>query len=85
MFQDRIPIAHFYHGSDLDLVGNTDPQQTHRLSVADISDKRDPGEAPHTTGLLVKEVADAWDLPRAMTRKIHGVRLYAPSLRFIDL
>jgi len=47
--------------------------------------KRDPGDAPHTTGLLVKEAADAWDVPRAITRKIRGVRLYAPSLRSIDL
>jgi len=47
--------------------------------------KADPGDAPHTTGLLVKEVADAWDLPRAITRKIRGVRLYAPSLRTLDL
>src|SRR5580693_9127525 len=34
--------------SDLDLVGNTDPQQTHQLSVADIGDERDPGEAQQT-------------------------------------
>lgn len=47
--------------------------------------KRDPGDAPHTTGLLVKEAADAWDVPRSITRKIRGVRLYAPSLRWIDL
>ena len=43
------------------------------------------GDAPHTTGLLVKEAADEWDVPRAITRTIHGVRLYAPSLRSIDL
>lgn len=47
--------------------------------------KPDPGASPHTTGLLVKEVADAWEIPRRLTRKIHGVRLYAPSLRSIDL
>lgn len=47
--------------------------------------KRDPGHGIHTTGLLVKEVADEWDVPRSMTRKIRGVRLYAPSLRWIDL
>ena len=43
------------------------------------------GHMPHTTGLLVKEVADAWDIPRGITRKIHGVRLYSPALRSIDL
>src|SRR5262245_17547265 len=47
--------------------------------------KADPGAAPHTTGLLVKEAADEWDVPRAITRKIHGIRLYAPSLAWIDL
>lgn len=43
------------------------------------------GAFPHTTGILVKEAADEWDVPRAITRKIRGVRLYSPSLRSIDL
>lgn len=43
------------------------------------------GARPHTTGLLVKELADELDVPRRLTRKIHGVRLYAPNLRSIDL
>jgi flavin-dependent dehydrogenase len=43
------------------------------------------GHSPNTTGLLVKEVADLWDVPRRYTRKIHGVRLYGPSLRWVDL
>ena len=43
------------------------------------------GSSPHTTGILVKEAADAWDVPRAITRTIRGVRLYAPSLRSVDL
>jgi digeranylgeranylglycerophospholipid reductase len=47
--------------------------------------KRAPGDAVHTTGLLVKEVTDAEDLPLEATRKIRGVRLYGPSLRWIDL
>jgi flavin-dependent dehydrogenase len=38
-----------------------------------------------TTGILVKEVADAWDFPRRLFRKIHGVRLYAPNRRSLDL
>lgn len=50
-----------------------------------IERKPDPGAAPHTTGILVKEVADAWDIPRTLTRKIRGVRLYSPALRSIDL
>lgn len=47
--------------------------------------KREPGEAVHTTGLLVKEIADEEELPLEATRKIRGVRLYGPSLRWIDL
>ncbi len=44
-----------------------------------------PGVGVRTTGILVKEAADAWDVPRRLTRKIHGVRLYSPSLRSLDL
>ncbi|MBI1374851.1 MAG: FAD-dependent oxidoreductase [Phycisphaera sp.] len=47
--------------------------------------KPDPGARPHTTGILVKEVADGWDAPRQFTRKVRGVRLYAPSLKSVDL
>ena len=47
--------------------------------------KSDVGDMPHTTGILVKEVADEWDVPEHLTRKIHGVRLYAPSLRSVDI
>jgi len=47
--------------------------------------KPDPGASPHTTGLLVKEAADEWDVPRTITRKIRGIRLYSPSLSWIDL
>jgi flavin-dependent dehydrogenase len=47
--------------------------------------KSDPGASPRTTGILVKELADEWDVPRSLTRKVHGIRLYSPSLRSIDL
>ena len=47
--------------------------------------KRDPGQAVRTTGLLVKEAADEEDPPLEITRRIHGVRLYGPSLRWVDL
>jgi digeranylgeranylglycerophospholipid reductase len=47
--------------------------------------KSDPSEAVRTTGLLVKEAADEEDAALEATRRIHGVRLYGPSLRFIDL
>lgn len=43
------------------------------------------GARPHTTGLVVKEAAEAWEVPPRLTRKIRGVRLYTPSLRPLDL
>jgi flavin-dependent dehydrogenase len=47
--------------------------------------KRDPGDSVRTTGLLVKEAAEEEDFPTELVRRIHGVRLYGPSLRWIDL
>jgi flavin-dependent dehydrogenase len=47
--------------------------------------KRAPGERVHTTGLVVKEAAERWEIPSALTRRVHGIRLYAPSLRSLDL
>jgi len=55
------------------------------ISTVVLERKADPGDAPHTTGVLVKEVADEWDVPEEFTRKIHVVRLYAPSKTFVDL
>jgi flavin-dependent dehydrogenase len=47
--------------------------------------KRAPGERVHTTGLVVKEAAERWEIPAALTRRVHGIRLYSPSLRTLDL
>ena len=58
---------------------------TRGISTAVLERKEEPGEAPHTTGILVREVADEWDVPEELTRKIHGVRLYSPSKAFLDL
>jgi flavin-dependent dehydrogenase len=44
-----------------------------------------PGFRLHTTGLLVKEVAERWELPPRLVRRIRGVRLYGPSLQAVDL
>jgi flavin-dependent dehydrogenase len=55
------------------------------LRVRVLERKRAIGAAVHTTGLLVKEAAQDWEVPAWLTRKIHGVRLYSPSLRSIDL
>jgi flavin-dependent dehydrogenase len=54
------------------------------VSTVVLERKRKPDDACHTTGLLVKEVSDAWDFPRSLTRKVHGIRLYSPNLRSID-
>ena len=50
-----------------------------------IETKSEPGARIHTTGILVKEAADEIDTPAEFSRAIHGVRLYAPSLKHIDL
>ncbi|MGE0006309.1 MAG: NAD(P)/FAD-dependent oxidoreductase [Parvibaculaceae bacterium] len=47
--------------------------------------KREPGARISTTGILVKEAAEEVDLPPGLTRTVHGVRLYSPSLNSVDL
>ena len=42
-------------------------------------------DAIHTTGILVREIADEWQLPERLVHRINGVRLYSPSLDYIDL
>src|SRR5262245_62156674 len=44
-----------------------------------------PGAQIRTTGILVKEVAERWEVPSRLVRRIRGVRLYGPSLSYIDL
>lgn len=55
------------------------------LSVAVLDAKPEAGHRVATTGILVKEAADEIDIPHTLTRRVHGVRLYAPSRRSIDL
>ncbi len=55
------------------------------LKTVVIEAKAEPGARIHTTGILVKEAAEEVDTPPQFSRAIHGVRLYAPSLKFIDL
>ena len=55
------------------------------LKVCVLETKADPGVRIHTTGVLVKEAADEVDLPHDLMRRVHGVRLYAPNLKSIDL
>jgi flavin-dependent dehydrogenase len=47
--------------------------------------KREPGQAVRTTGILVREAVDEEEPPIAGTRRIHGVRLFGPSLAHVDL
>src|SRR5215831_4100998 len=55
------------------------------LDVVVLEAKPDAGARVATTGILVKEAAEEIDVPHRLTRRVHGVRLYAPSLRHIDL
>jgi len=49
------------------------------LRVAVLEAKPDAGARVHTTGILVKEAAEEIDIPHHLTRRVHGVRLYAPN------
>ncbi|WP_428408155.1 NAD(P)/FAD-dependent oxidoreductase [Hyphococcus sp.] len=55
------------------------------LSVAVIDAKREPGARVRSTGILVKEAIGECDVPAALTRKIPGVRMYAPNGKHMDL
>lgn len=57
--------------------------------VAVLEKKTDPGAKLHTTGIIVKDAIDQipllQTLPTTLVRRIPGVRLYAPNLRYVDL
>ncbi len=59
------------------------------LRVTVVEKKADPGAKLHTTGIIVKDAVDQIamldSLPANLVRRIPGVRLYAPNLRFVDL
>jgi len=55
------------------------------LKVAVIDGKFEPGARIRTTGIVVKEASDDFDLPSHLMRKVRGVRLYAPNDRSVDL
>jgi hypothetical protein len=55
------------------------------LKVGVLDAKPDAGSRIRTTGILVKEVTDAFDLPASLQKKLRGVRLYAPNGRSLDL
>ncbi len=55
------------------------------LKVAVIDGKPEPGARIRTTGIVVKEASDDFDLPARLMRKVRGVRLYSPNDRSVDL
>jgi digeranylgeranylglycerophospholipid reductase len=55
------------------------------LKVAVVDSKPEPGVRVRTTGIVVKEASDDFDLPAHLMRKVRGVRLYAPDDRTLDL
>jgi flavin-dependent dehydrogenase len=59
------------------------------LRVTVLEKKADAGAKLHTTGIIVKDAIDQIPLldalPQALTRRVRGVRLYAPNLRHVDL
>jgi flavin-dependent dehydrogenase len=55
------------------------------LKVAVLDAKPGPGLEAATTGILVQEAAEELDIPYSLTRRVHGVRFYAPNLRHVDL
>lgn len=59
------------------------------LRVTVVEKKTDVGGRLHTTGIIVKDALDQIalldSLPTALVRRIPGVRLYAPNLKFVDL
>lgn len=55
------------------------------LRVCVIDSKPEPGARVRTTGILVKEATDDFDVPAHLMRKVRGVRMYAPDGRALDL
>ncbi len=55
------------------------------LRVLVLEQKQSAGARVRTTGIFVKEAAEEMDFPAKLSRKIYGVRLYAPALTSIDL
>lgn len=55
------------------------------LRVVVVEAKAEPGARIATTGILVREAMDEIDIPHRLTRRVPGVRLYAPSLASADL
>jgi len=55
------------------------------LRVLVVDRKAEPGARMHTTGLVVKEAAERWEIPSVLTHRVPGIRLYAPNHAALDL
>lgn len=55
------------------------------LRTAVLERKTEFGLHPHTTGILVREIAEKWPVPTALTRRIEAIRLYGPSRQCLEL
>lgn len=55
------------------------------LQVKVLEKKPWPGTKSHTTGILVKELADSWNVPARLYKKIAAVRIYSPAMECLDL
>jgi len=55
------------------------------ISVVVLERKKTAGQGMHTTGIIVGECAEEFAVPEHLTKRVTDVRLYAPSLRYVDL
>ena len=55
------------------------------LNTLVLERKYDIAKNIHTTGILVKEIADEWNLPARLIKRINGIRLYSSTLDWVDL
>ncbi len=55
------------------------------LRTSILEQKLEPGQQPASTGLLLREASEPWEIPDKLVRPLRGLRLYAPSLRWVDL
>jgi flavin-dependent dehydrogenase len=55
------------------------------LSTIVLERKKSPGRYTQSTGIFVKEIAEKLNLPKQLTRKITGIRLYSPNMSHVDL
>ena len=55
------------------------------LRTAVLERKTEFGLHPHTTGILVREIAETWPVPARLTRRIEKIRLHGPSRQCLEL